>query len=142
MRVRGRPGTLIGNRRNSICLEQRAWKEQGLGLQIQVMITMFSTEKVQKFQKPQNGLVGAFFWDSDCQYIRGINKRRKPGHTVENAIAVGIVNHALHNLCQRSFSQFSSVAQACLTLCDPIDCSTLGLPVHHQLPDKFRAAFN
>ena len=28
----------------------------------------------------------------------------------------------------------SSVAQACLTLCDPMDCSMLGLPVHHQLP--------
>ena len=29
--------------------------------------------------------------------------------------------------------QFSSVAQLCLTLCDPMDCSMLGLPVHHQL---------
>ena len=31
--------------------------------------------------------------------------------------------------------QFSSVAQSCLTLCNPMDCSTLGLPVHHQLPE-------
>ena len=29
--------------------------------------------------------------------------------------------------------QFSSVTQSCLTLCDPMDCSTSGLPVHHQL---------
>ena len=29
--------------------------------------------------------------------------------------------------------QFSSVAQLCLTLCDPMDCSTPGFPVHHQL---------
>ena len=29
--------------------------------------------------------------------------------------------------------QFSSVAQSCLTLCDPMNCSTPGLPVHHQL---------
>ena len=28
---------------------------------------------------------------------------------------------------------FSSVAQSCPTLCNPMDCSTLGLPVHHQL---------
>ena len=28
--------------------------------------------------------------------------------------------------------QFSSVAQSCLTLCDPMDCSIPGLPVHHQ----------
>ena len=29
--------------------------------------------------------------------------------------------------------QFSSVTQPCLTLCDPMNCSTPGLPVHHQL---------
>ena len=29
--------------------------------------------------------------------------------------------------------QFSSVAQSCLTLCDSMDCSMQGLPVHHQL---------
>ena len=29
--------------------------------------------------------------------------------------------------------QFSSAAQWCLTLCDPLDCSTLGFAVHHQL---------
>ena len=28
---------------------------------------------------------------------------------------------------------FSSVTQLCLTLCNPVDCSTPGLPVHHQL---------
>ena len=32
--------------------------------------------------------------------------------------------------------QFSSVAQLCLTLCDPMNCSTPGLPVHHQLPES------
>ena len=31
--------------------------------------------------------------------------------------------------------QFSSVVQSCLTLCNPMDCSTPGLPVHHQLPE-------
>ena len=29
--------------------------------------------------------------------------------------------------------QFSSVTQFCLTLCNPMDCSTPGFPVHHQL---------
>ena len=29
----------------------------------------------------------------------------------------------------------SSVAQSCLTLCYPMNCSTPGLPVHHQLPE-------
>ena len=31
--------------------------------------------------------------------------------------------------------QLSSVTQSCLSLCDPMDCSTPGLPVHHQLPE-------
>ena len=31
------------------------------------------------------------------------------------------------------YVQFSSVAKSCLTLCDPMNCSMPGLPVHHQL---------
>ena len=31
--------------------------------------------------------------------------------------------------------QFSSVVQLCPTLCNPMDCSMPGLPVHHQLPE-------
>ena len=39
------------------------------------------------------------------------------------------------NFFYQSFFQFSSVAQSCLTLCNPMNCSTPGLPVHHQLPE-------
>ena len=35
--------------------------------------------------------------------------------------------------------QFSSVAQSCPTLCDPMNRSTPGLPVHHQLPEFTQA---
>ena len=31
--------------------------------------------------------------------------------------------------------QFSSVTQSCPTLCNPMNCSTPGLPVHHELPE-------
>ena len=31
--------------------------------------------------------------------------------------------------------QFTSVTQSCPTLCNPMNCSTPDLPVHHQLPD-------
>ena len=34
-----------------------------------------------------------------------------------------------------SLSQFSPVTQSCLTLCDPMNYSMPGLPVHHQLPE-------
>ena len=46
-------------------------------------------------------------------------------------------------LCRRIFfycwatllAQFNPVAQSCPTLCNPMDCSTPGFPVHHQLPE-------
>ena len=44
--------------------------------------------------------------------------------------------HKVSSLTKRGwfcFSQFSSIAQWCPTLCDPVDCSTLGFPVRHQL---------
>ena len=46
------------------------------------------------------------------------------------------VQRTLKSLLQHHSSvQFSSVAQSCLTLCDPMNHSTPGLPVHHQLPE-------
>ena len=38
-------------------------------------------------------------------------------------------------LYEYDYSQFSSVAQLCPTLCNPMDRSTPGLPVHHQFPE-------
>ena len=49
-------------------------------------------------------------------------------HKIKRRLLLG--RKAMTNLVQ-----FSSVAQLCLTLCDPMDCSTPGLPVHHQLPE-------
>ena len=42
-------------------------------------------------------------------------------------------------ICPPLLYQFSSVAQSCLTLYDLMDCSTPGLPVHHQLPELTQA---
>ena len=39
-------------------------------------------------------------------------------------------------------SQFSSVAQSCLTLCDPMDYSVPGFPVHHQLSELTQTHVN
>ena len=38
--------------------------------------------------------------------------------------------------CDHLFQSVSSVAQSCPTLCDPMNCSRPGLPVHHQLPES------
>ena len=40
-----------------------------------------------------------------------------------------------HNIVNWVSVQFSSAAQSCPTLCDPMNCSTPGLPVHHHLPE-------
>ena len=55
----------------------------------------------------------------------------------------GVVSHCGFDLhfpdgwwCRVSFTYlFSSVAQSCLTLCDPMDCSLPGFSVCHQLPE-------
>ena len=49
----------------------------------------------------------------------------------------GTLKHLLqHHSSEASFLfQFSLVAQSCPTVCDPMDCSTPGLPVYHQLPE-------
>ena len=41
----------------------------------------------------------------------------------------------LKNRIKASSVQFSSRAQSCLTLCNPMDCSMPGFPVHHQLSE-------
>ena len=38
--------------------------------------------------------------------------------------------------------QFSSVAQSCPTLCNPMNCSTPGLPIHHELPEFTQTHFH
>ena len=55
------------------------------------------------------------------------------------AVRIGHISNILKwsTQHQRDISvQFSSVAQSCLTLCNPMNCSMLGLPVHHQLPES------
>ena len=69
----------------------------------------------------RKGRLASWYGCTCCSLHKGhqLNREKgcwKPGN---NAILVSV--------------QFSSVAQSCLTLCDPMNCSTPGLPVHHQL---------
>ena len=62
---------------------------------------------------------------------------------LENSMDSGSWKATVHGVTNQNYSdtishqsesvQFSSVAQSCPTLCDPMSCSTPGLPVHHQL---------
>ena len=46
-----------------------------------------------------------------------------------------LYNVVLVSTVQQSESVISSVAQWCPTLCNPVDCTMPGFPVHHQLPE-------
>ena len=63
-------------------------------------------------------------------YINPIFSTENSGQTrrLQNQIALVVISAML--------LQFSSVAQSCLTLCIPMDCSMPGLLVHHQLPES------
>ena len=54
------------------------------------------------------------------------------GSRYNSALISKSISISSHVLCS---VQFSSVAQLCLTLCDPMNHSTPGLPVHLQLPE-------
>ena len=53
--------------------------------------------------------------------------------TVVGRVAAGY--NVSKQCIQFSSVQFSSVAQSCLTLCNPMDCSTTDFPLHHQLSE-------
>ena len=59
-----------------------------------------------------------------------LQERRKNFHLLFYTILCSF------NFLTKSIIQFSSVAQLCPTLCDPINLSMPGLPVHHQLPES------
>ena len=56
----------------------------------------------------------------------------KKGHYIIIKESIQQEDIIIVNICSLNIS---SVAQSCLTLCDPMNCSTPGLPVHHQLPE-------
>ena len=69
-----------------------------------------------------------------------IEKARKFKKTIyfcfiEYTKAFDCMDHNKLENFSRDRNQFSSVSQSCLTLCDPMNCSRPGLPVHHQLPE-------
>ena len=43
--------------------------------------------------------------------------------------------HMMQSESESQSYQIRSASQSCLTLCDPMNCSMSGLPVHHQLPE-------
>ena len=68
--------------------------------------------------------------------INSKKKKKKPQKGFFKQTKTEGLNALVGELLQiRQRLQFSSVTQSCPTLCDPMNCSTPGLPVHHQLPE-------
>ena len=57
------------------------------------------------------------------------------GRKLTNHLVTLAKTRTLDLVSDMSSVQFSSVTQSCPTLCDPMNRSTPGLPVHHQLPE-------
>ena len=55
----------------------------------------------------------------------------------ENTKSLDIQPKTKQNMCN-IYRRLSSVTQSCPTFCDPMDCSTPGFPVHHQLPEPIQ----
>ena len=68
-------------------------------------------------------------WEKTALIISGVGKT---GHVKKKT---RIFSHSIHTNNSK-WIPFSSVAQSCLTICDPMNLSVPGLPVHHQLPES------
>ena len=62
-------------------------------------------------------------------------KKKEKEKKKKNRILIISQKPSLDFLLLVTSVQFISVTQSCPTLCDTMDCSTPGLPVHHQLPE-------
>ena len=62
-------------------------------------------------------------------------RKRKKKKTFSNSASFkkSLLAISFFRILKPMIAQFSSVSQSCPTLCDLMDCSTLGFPVHHQL---------
>ena len=70
-----------------------------------------------------------------CAAVHGVAKGRFEQLQIKRTAAKKSPEARLKEAKKLIKIQFSSVAQSCPTLCDPMDCSNTGLPVHHQLPE-------
>ena len=74
-----------------------------------------------------DGNVSSYFW-SWTSRIEHANT-----HSCMQVNRIYFKREKSTKLSAQTLSQFSSVAQSCPTLCNPIECSMLGFPVHHQV---------
>ena len=72
-----------------------------------------------------------------CSFATLVAALNMPANLENLAVTTGLEKVSFHSNPKEGQwqVQFFSVTQLCPTFCDPMDCSTPGLPVHHQLPE-------
>ena len=70
-----------------------------------------------------------------CNFAFEVLKHEVLDVFFQRSLCLNHLNCVHIHTCNRSSVQFSSVTQSCPTLCDPMNCSTPGLPVYHHLPE-------
>ena len=132
-------------------MEERDLKTQMLVLTDSVALWIAAHQASLSFtvsRRPDTGGGSFFFKDLPSS---SLGSRCHPSFPYENGGLVTLVGKAeircqlcfipesklilLQNHISSCWVQFSSVAQSYLTICDPMDCSMPGFPVHHQLPE-------
>ena len=98
------------------------------------MSQLFRWPKYWSFSfSPSNEYSGLISFRIDCfdlLIVQGTLKSLPRNHNWKAESISSLVLSLLYGPVQ-----FISAAQSCLTLCDPMDCSTPGLPVQHRLPE-------
>ena len=132
---------------SSILAWESPWTEEPGGLQSmgqQRVVHNLATEHACRNLQPMDGLIPSHPMHTSCRIWFGsgslgsllsrkssknwvrIQFGQKMAFFLKSKMAKSFISFL--NMCQ-----FSSVTHSCLTLCNPMGCSTQGLPVHHQL---------
>ena len=87
-------------------------------LKLRLKLPSFPTHSISQSKSKVNPYI------KDSSLLRNTVKWSGKGCTYRDEEEMGPITETI----------ISSVAQSCPTLCDPMDCSMSGFPVHHQLP--------
>ena len=103
------------------------------------METLYTVKQKQDQELTVTQIMNSLLPNSDWNWIEieGRNSERKfesVSRTPEWWTLYATLRNSGFHIWQWSY-QFSSVAQSCLTICDPMDCSKRDFPVHHQFPE-------
>ena len=108
------------NRKQSSCFFNLSWKQACWATLISFFLLLCIFKQLGK--KPQVLFLGLQI--NECV------------GEVANMEAANNDVQQLNDISVRCSFQFNSVTQSCPTLCDTMDCSMIGFPAHHQLPNS------